>query len=401
MKLIGKVIVACIVVTNSWSQVLTKEDSLTAGLIARPDATVLSGYGSFRYTNNVTTENAEANVDRVVLFLGHKFSNKISFFSEMELENAKLTGGSGSGEFSMEQAFIKFNLNRSTYLTAGLFIPRIGIINENHLPNTYNGATRPLVETLVIPSTWREIGIGIYGYSNKVPGLNYSFALVNGLNAAGFTNGSGIREGRFEGRNANASSLALTGALLQYIGNFRLQCSAYLGGSAGLSKRAADSLQLNAGAFGTPVALTEINAQYTHKRWYAKVLATFMTIPDAAKINQAYANNTALQSFGAYAEVAYTFWKKDAAQMRYFARYETLDLNAKLPENGVVNPTLKQQYLVTGISFLPVAGVIVKVDYVYRLTGNQNPNLVVDPYPVGLPYFTKQHAINIGLGYSF
>jgi opacity protein-like surface antigen len=78
-----------------------------------------------------------------------------------------------------------------------------------------------------------------------------------------------------------------------------------------------------------------------------------------------------------------------------------LDLNAKLPENGVINPTLKQQYLVTGISFLPVAGVIVKVDYVYRLTGNQNPNLVVDPYPVGLPYFTKQHAINIGLGYSF
>ena len=168
--------IMAIVPIFTHSQVLTKEDSLAAGLIASNNSTVLSGYGSFNYENNITNETATINVDRLVLFVGHKFTKKISFFSELEIEDAKVVGGKASGEFSLEQAFLKFNINRSNYLTAGLFIPRIGIINENHLPNTFNGNKRPMVETLLIPSTWRELGVGFYGTSNRIAGLNYSFA---------------------------------------------------------------------------------------------------------------------------------------------------------------------------------------------------------------------------------
>jgi hypothetical protein len=34
----------------------------------------------------------------------------------------------------MEQAYLKFNLNAKQYLVAGLFVPRTGLLNENHLP---------------------------------------------------------------------------------------------------------------------------------------------------------------------------------------------------------------------------------------------------------------------------
>lgn len=67
------------IAATAFSQQLTKEDSLAAGLIASKSATVLSGYGSLMYTNNLTTKEASTNMDRMVLFIGHKFTPKISF----------------------------------------------------------------------------------------------------------------------------------------------------------------------------------------------------------------------------------------------------------------------------------------------------------------------------------
>lgn len=386
----------------TFSQVLTREDSLAAGLIANNVSTVISGYGSFRYSHNATLKTSEASVDRVILFVGHKFTKRISFFSEMELENAKVVGGSPSGEFALEQAFLKFNINRNNYITAGLFIPRIGIINENHLPTTFNGNDRPYVETFIIPSTWREIGVGYYGTSNRIPGLNYSCALVTGLNSGGFQSGSGIKEGKFEG-NVKSNSLAVTGALLYYFKNFRAQISGYMGGSSGLAKFQADSLQLESGMFGTPVRLVEANLQYNSNRFSARALITYVNIPDAGSINRAYANNTPEGMLGSYLEVSYNLTPHSTRSWIPFVRYENLNMNQKLPSDGtgIYNDANNQQYLIAGIGFQPIKGVFIKLDYNYRLTGEYNQQLIINPFPVSQPYFRKQQYVNIGLGYSF
>jgi hypothetical protein len=385
------------------SQVLTREDSLAAGLIASNATTVISGYGSFKYSNNLTLKTAETNVDRVILFIGHKFTKRISFFSEMEIEDAKIVGGQASGEYAIEQAFLKFDIKRNLYITAGLFIPRIGIINENHLPTTFNGNDRTYVETFIIPSTWREIGIGLYGNSNKIPGLNYSLGLMNGLNSAGFTSGTGIREGRFEGSKATTNSLAITGSLLYYYKNIRAQVSGYFGGSAGLPKFQADSLQLHSGAFGTPVELVEANVQYLSKKLTLKGLVSFINIPNAGEINRAYANNTPESILGGYLEASYNLTPKSTRSWIVFARYENLNMNFKLPKDGsgIFNDANNQQYIVAGLGFQPIKGVFVKLDYNYRLTGEINPLLIVNPFPQSQPFFKAQHYVNLGLGYSF
>ncbi len=389
---------------SAKAQVLTKEDSLNAGLIARSASTVVSGYGSLKYQYETRPKVARANLDRAVIFLGHKFNNKISFFSELEVEDAKVSGGEVGGEVALEQAFLKFQATKNIYITAGLFIPRIGIINENHLPTTFNGNDRPFVETLIIPATWREIGVGLFGNLNGVPGLNYSLALVNGLSSADFKSGTGIRDGRFEGRNANASALAVTGSLLYYIKHFRLQASAYYGGSAGLTKNQGDSLQLSYGSFGTPVLLTEGDAQYLNKGLTVKALFTMVNISDAQAINRAYANNTPEAMMGYYGEVGYnvlqlTKWKDK--NLTVFTRYETLEMNYKLPSNGIVDGTLNQQYIIGGLTFQPIKGVTVKADYVFKQTGDKNPALVVTPFPTGIPYYKTQGFFNLGVGYSF
>jgi hypothetical protein len=324
----------------------------------------------------------------------------------MELENAGVSSTGGfKGELSMEQLFLKFNINRDVYLTAGLFIPRMGIINENHLPTTFNGNDRPFVETFLIPATWRELGIGIYGNVRRIPGLNYSFAIMNGLNSAGFNNGTGIADGRFEGSQASASNVAVTGSVLYYYRNFRLQASGYFGGTAGLAKRVADSLQLRSGPFGTPVGLIEANAQYHNRGVSIKALATSAHIQDAYRINRAYANNTPAAMLGAYAEAGYNFFKiwndGTTKNLTVFVRYEWMDLNYQLPSNGIENGTLRKSFVVTGITFQPVQGVVVKLDYVARQTGNRNPELVVTPFPSALPYYTNNGFLNLGFGYSF
>ena len=389
----------------SFSQVLTREDSLNAGLVRSNNRTVLSGYGQVKASYDTRLKTASANITRNVLFVGHKFSDKIYFFSELELENAKVVGGQAGGEISMEQLFLKFNVNRDLYITAGLFIPRIGIINENHLPTTYNGNDRTFVETLLIPATWREIGVGVYGNMRRIPGLNYSFALVNGLNSAGFQNGSGVANGRYEGSNATASNLAVTGALLYYYKNFRIQTSGYYGGSAGLTKRKADSLQLSSGPFGTPVSFVEANIQYHNNGVSFKALAVNAQISDAYAINRAYANNTPKTMSGAYAELGYNVLKyfnpNTTRNFTMFARYEWLNLNQTIPANGITNGINDQRYTVVGFTYQPTTGVIIKADYVLRQTGDRNPELTVTPYPQTLPYYRSNGFLNIGIGYSF
>ncbi len=390
---------------TSRAQIMTREDSLRAGLEMPGSNTIIAGYGEVKAEYDVRQQTARANLTRAVLFVGHRFSNKISFFSELEVEDAKVEGGEPGGEIAFEQLYLKFNISKDAYISAGVFTPRIGITNENHLPTTFNGNDRPYVETLVIPATWREIGVSLYGAINRIQGLNYSLALVNGLSSEHFENGSGIREGRFEARNATASNLAVTGALLYYIQNFRLQASGYYGGTAGMSKRDADSLQLESGAFGTPVALYEADVQYISKPFTFRALATQVSIPEADKINRAYSNNTPSAMMGFYAEAGtnllYFFDKETKKNLTLFARYEMFDLNQNIPANGIENGLNKKNYIVAGLTYHPIHGVVIKADYVVRTTGEPNPALNQNAAPNAPPFDKTNSFVNLGVGYSF
>ncbi|MEO6638309.1 MAG: hypothetical protein ABIN25_08530 [Ginsengibacter sp.] len=389
--------------TNAQKLIFTNEDSLAQGISRQK--TVISGYGSAFYQRDFNAGQSSVTLERAVLFVGHQFNNKISFFSELEVENAKVEGEEAGGEIAMEQAFLKFNLNRKQYLLAGLFVHRIVILNENHLPVNFNGVERPMVEQLVIPATWRELGIGFYGRSDKLP-LNYSIALLNGLNSAGLEHGDGIRSGRAEGSNALANNLAVTASLQYNWKDFKFQISGYTAGTVGLSKRGADSLNLNSGAFGTPLYLADANVQYSKNAFSAKALVANIHYPGAGKVNTAYAKNIAENMYGAYAEIGYDWLYKPQAQQPAFitfVRYEVLDLNSSIPAppKAIYDGTEKQQHLIAGISYLPIPNVVIKTDVRLLHTGAQNPALVINPAPNARDYQQSNTFFNVGIGYSF
>ncbi|MFN8406606.1 MAG: hypothetical protein U0X71_03885 [Sphingobacteriaceae bacterium] len=390
-------------------QILTQEDSLSTGLIRRQQQTVISGYGEARYSIDTKRQSAEANLKRVVLFIGHKFSKNISFFSEMELENALVSGqasdeGNGTGSISMEQAFLKFNINPTMYIVAGLFVPRIGYINENHLPTTFNGVDRPFLEEQIIPSTWREVGVGLYGQVKTIPGLNYTLAIANGLNSKKFSGDAGIAEGRQLGQASEGLNLGVNGSILYYINRFRLQMSGYIGGSTALDKRRADSLQLNSGPFGNRVVLGEANAQYSHQGITARTIATIVTVNHADDINRAFANKTPSMMYGMYGELGYDiFYKKfhGTKALIIFGRYEYVNLNAEIPSNGIENAAGTKHYLIGGLTYKPTRGIAIKADYVRRMTGDFNPALIVTPFPQQQFYYKDNGFVNLGVAYNF
>ena len=358
---------------------------LSAEQSSADDKTTIGGYGNAVYSRNFDAEVSTADLERFVLFFGHEFSQKISLVSELEMEDAKVSGGDAGGEIAFEQAYLRFTLDAGHSLVAGLFLPRMGILNENHLPTSFNGNERTQVETFIIPSTWRELGVGFYG-SNDVLPVEYSIAIVNGLNASGFSHGSVIREGRFEGRNASANNIALTGSIAYSTGNARMQVSGYYGGSVGLPPAAADSLRLRGGAFGTPVALGEADVQFSAGPFAFRLLGTLVSIPDAAAINAAFGNNTPKSAYGAYAETAYT-----VKSLTVFVRYEKLDMNSSLPANGTYDGTLNQNHLITGVSFVPLENIVVKADIRFTRTASA-------PAAQGNQETT---FLTVGFGFSF
>ena len=388
----------------SFAQTNTAEDILHKDSTSLLSRTTIGGYGNVLYQRDFNRETATIDLERTVLFVGHKFNKKISFFSELEVEDAKVAGGEEGGEIALEQCYIKFNTDADHYFVAGLFLPRIGILNENHLPTTFNGNERTQVETFILPSTWRELGVGFYGNINSVY-MDYSVAIVNGLNSAGFESGSVVREGRFEGRNASANNLALTGALRFHKNNFKAQVSGYYGGTVGLYPRQADSLRLASGTFGTPVLVGEVDLQYEAKGFSARLLGSVISIPDASAINRAYANNTPESAYGMYAEVGYNLFENIAKlkdqQFILFVRYEKLNMNSEIPLNGIVNNALDQQHIIIGVGYWPIRNVVIKGDVRLIHTGEQNPDLIINPSPVAPPYLTNNTFLNLGIGFSF
>ena len=392
------------VITPAQQLVKSGEDSLQQGF--DESRTVLSGYGSAFFQRDFNRKKNFATLERAVLFVGHQFNNKFSFFSELEIENGKVDGGTVSGEIAMEQAYLRYNINPQQYVVAGLFIPRIGIINENHLPVNFNGVERPLVEAYVIPATWRELGIGWFGTFGQ---LQLSAGLMNGLDNAGFEHGTGLQGGRAEGFFATTNNIAVTAAAVYSISPFRFQISGYMGGTTGLNPRAADSLHLGSGAFGTPVYLGEADAQFASHGISAKALGVVISYPDAGSVNSAYAKNLATEMWGAYAELGYdmlyttTAHKPGGAQLIAFARYESFDLNAAIPTppQGIYDGTEKQNHLIAGLNFMPIPNIAIKADVRLMHTGAQNPALVINPAPNALPYQQRNAFLNVGIGYSF
>ena len=95
-----------------------------------------------------------------------------------------------------------------------LLIP-VGIINERHEPPVYYGVERPFVDTVIMPTTWFEVGAGVLGEVGR--GWRYRAYVMSPLNAGSSTPRKGCAKASRKARETNVGRPAVTGRL-EYVG---------------------------------------------------------------------------------------------------------------------------------------------------------------------------------------
>jgi hypothetical protein len=296
---------------------------------------------------------------RFVLMVGHSFSDRLKFWSEVEVEHAFVEGAEESGEVAIEQAYIDLMIKRRFNVRAGMVLMPVGIINERHEPPTFNGVERTFVDTVIIPTTWRDVGVGAFGDLGR--GFSYRAYLVPGLDATGFTAEDGIAEGRQQGGQADASDPAITGRLEFKSRGITAGGSFWRGGSGfGLVR-----LDIE-----TPtVGVFSLDARHRQGRHELRGQWSMVSIGGAGDLNRALqlqsgnSPNIASRLMGAYGEAAYRVspdsWLDEIVA---FGRYEWFDTQNKMPEGFLPIEELRRSALVVGATYFPDPDVAFKFD---------------------------------------
>lgn len=353
----------------------------------RTDGVSIGGYGEMLYESfssaldDGTASSKKDQIDflRGIVYFGYKFNDHIVFNSEIEFEHAS-TDKKGSA--SVEQAYLDFLLRDEINLRAGLLLTPVGFVNELHEPPVYLGARRPRVEQVIIPTTWRENGVGIHG---RLGPVTYRANLTAGLDAAGFSDSSGLRGGRQKG----SKSLAEDGAVSVRVDyeptpGLLFGVAGYFGGSGQGVDFGGQILDVN-------TELVSAHAQWRWRGLQARALWTEVTLDDVADLND-YLGLAGKDSIGSrmegwYAELGYDLLahRDTRHELIPFVRYEDFDTQAAVPEGFLRDPVNERDSWTFGLSYKPHPNVVLKLDW------HDEDNAAG----------TGQDQVNLALGYLF
>ncbi len=344
------------------------------------------GYGELHY-NNYRDGDKKDEIDfhRFVLFYGHNFNDNLRFYSELEVEHALVEGGEESGAVELEQAFIDYRVNDAFNVKAGAFLVPIGILNETHEPPTFFGVERNEVETRIVPSTWREAGVGVHG--EIVQGLRYEAGIVSSMDAGKFGGPDrAVRSMRTELSEAAAHDFAIYGALnYRGIPGVAIGASVFTGNTG--QNGVTDSALKNVGG---RLILWDVHAQYRLGGLELRGLYARGTLGDADKITAAAIARSgdgaqvAPSSFwGYYGEAGYHFRLDNEMELAPFIRYERYNTQASVPSGFSADRKNNERVTTLGVNFKLHPQVVFKADY---------QDFKEDP---------KKDRFSLGVGYMF
>jgi opacity protein-like surface antigen len=342
----------------------------------------IGGYGEWFYRNFIGDSGSgsdsvdgvsisdqqldRADALRLVLYLGYKFTDNIVFNSEIEFEHAFIgesTESAASGEVRVEFAALDFFFEDWANARAGVVLLPMGFLNEVHEPPFYYGVSRPETEVRIIPSTWSEMGAGLFGELGE--NLSYRAYVVTGFNARGFSD-AGIRDGRQNANRALAEDVAFVGRLDWTPTPEWLIGGSFYYGDSGQDQELGDVDIPDAG-----LTVLEGHIQWRYEQWQARALFAYNQLSDARDLNVALgrARNRPIaeKMLGGYVEIAYDLWPDlfDSFErsLSPFLRVEYVDTQYEVPSGYEQNRRNSYWLLTPGIQFKPHPNVALKLEY--------------------------------------
>jgi hypothetical protein len=358
-------------------------DSRHAGSAA---ATVISSYGELNFSRPIKDSSASrADAARAVLGINHRFSEKTKMVAEFEFEHA-IVSKDDDGEAEVEQLYVEHELGHGVHAKGGLFLMPVGLLNTNHEPTAYYGVKRNFVETAIIPSTWREIGLGLSKTHDN--GISWDWGISSGFDLSKWDADS--EDGREsplgaihgEGQQAKSRNLSMHMAL-----NWRGVPGLLLGGSVFTGKLGHKTPDFAAN--DARLTLWDLHARYTPGKWDLSALATRATISNTGTLNLTYLGKPSpvpSSFYGWYLQGAYQLWKSPEYSLNPFLRYEkynTAQRYSSFPPGLGVAAQDAERVTTIGTNFNIGEGVVLKADYQrFKLDNTRD-------------------SVNLGLGYSF
>ena len=220
----------------------------------------VGGYGEVALTRNFYSDNVyryssasahageshgRFDIPHAVIYLGYDFGKGWTMQSEIEFEHT----GTGvaterefeeagewekevekGGEVELEQFWIQKAFLPQLNVRMGHIVVPVGGLNNAHEPLNFFTVYRPEGESTILPSTWHDTGISIWGQAGA---WRYEAQFLAGLDALMFTRDNWIKNGpksAFEYKVANQYGAALRIDNTS-VRNLRLSLSGYAGNS--------------------------------------------------------------------------------------------------------------------------------------------------------------------------
>lgn len=320
----------------------------------------IGGYGEVVYSNYQDSSKKDfADAYRFILYAGYKFNDWIIMNTELEFEHAGFdTIDDKKSETYVEFSNLDFLIHKSFNVRTGLILIPVGVINEFHEPTVYHGVLRPEVESNIIPTTWRDIGVMAYGEAGPV---SYNLAIVNGLRADKFNDSTWIRSGKQQGSKVNADAWgSVTRVDYEPLAGLVIGGSYYFGeakdGKGGNENKATDK--------EGDVRLWEVHAQYQHRGLHLRGLYAKGSLDGNSELEATSGLGKEVE--GWYVETAFDIMPHimPASEMSLspFLRHEEYDTNKEV-FTGTRNLIYDRNVITAGLGFKPHPNVIIKADY--------------------------------------
>lgn len=390
----------------------------------------IGGYGEAVYTRNFFSDkylrytDAETYKDdkshgrfdlpHVVLWLGYDFGRGWSLGTEIEFEH----GGTESaveieeeeaGEYESEVerggevALEQFWINKAWFggkinLKMGHIIVPVGATNMYHMPTEFFTNYRPEGESTIMPCTWHETGVSLWG---KVGKWRYEVMLLPGLDSDRFGRQTWVAGGAgspYEFKIANSYAGAFR------VDNFsvkglRLSLSGYVGNSFRntLSVTANEKYKdvkgtVTIGSFdfcyNAHDMIVRGNFDYGHLTDSELITKYNMSMRnDSPSPKQAIGSD----AISAGVEAGYNLFgignndKLQSQSLYLFGRYEYYDSMYKTEGTIQDAAWCGRQHVAVGLNYRPIGDIVIKAEYSIRLLDKA---------------FNNEPSFSIGIAYS-
>lgn len=390
----------------------------------------IGGYGEAAYSRNFYSDNGKRysnapaykndpshgrfDIPHAVIYIGYDFGKGWTFGTEIEFEHGG-TGGAieyeaeesieyeseteKGGEVELEQFWIQKSFGKAFNIRAGHIVVPVGLTNTHHEPLNFFTVYRPEGENTILPCTWHQTGVALWGRSGD---FRYETQLVAGLNALNFSRSNWIQDGtkspyEFEVANKYGVSARVDN---YSIPGLRIGVSGYYGQSMH-NTTPHDMEKGDAKRVKGNVYIGALDFTYNRHNWLMRGNADYGYVSDAQTIASYTYPGTSLvkpnesgsnKYFGSHAiatmvEAGYDVFsqiekmRRDKQKLYVFGHFEYYD-------SSIGNTTSQwtgKKILAGGINYHPMPQICIKAEYNHRMLKSQ---------------YNNEPAINIGVTYQ-